>query len=148
MPVPKESALSDPATKPVCDLARLPGAGDFQVVDVFGHSLLIVRQTDGSVLGFHNVCPHRSARFATPGMSGSVREITCPLHGWSWSLDGRLKKVPPGWDRHLGAGQDYDLIRVATESRGGLVFVPRPGTESADRLRPQRPASNRMSGDT
>jgi phenylpropionate dioxygenase-like ring-hydroxylating dioxygenase large terminal subunit len=42
---------------------------------------------------FHNRCPHRGAQLCTleQGQAGS---ITCPYHGWNFSLAGQLVAVP------------------------------------------------------
>jgi Rieske 2Fe-2S family protein len=114
---------------------QLPKPGDFRVVAVVGQSILLVRNREGRVRGFYNVCRHRGARLcAPPGaeadgavvLRGGVMPggtIVCPYHGWTYSLDGQLIKAP-----HLGATGVFDpstvrLHTVACESWGGFLFV-------------------------
>jgi Rieske 2Fe-2S family protein len=113
---------------------ELPAPGDFLVLDIVGESILVVRNRDGALRAFYNVCRHRGARLCrangapTPGMAvqGGViagRSIICPYHQWSYDLDGRLIAAP-----HMAnlAGFDKSAIRlypVAVECWGGFIFV-------------------------
>ena len=47
-----------------CRLEEIPEPGDYTVYDVVDQSVLLVRQRDGSVAAFHNVCPHRGTALA------------------------------------------------------------------------------------
>ena len=71
---------------------ELPGAGSFVAVDVAGESILIVRDADGTLRAFLNVCRHRGSQLCQG--SGSVGAIRCPYHAWSYGLDGRLLATP------------------------------------------------------
>ncbi len=46
----------------VCRSEELPNPGDFRVLDVLGESILIVRNKEGRVRAFYNVCRHRGSR--------------------------------------------------------------------------------------
>ena len=127
-----DAELTDARLIPACDEARLPRPGDYYVHGTAEASVLLVRQADGSVLAFPNVCPHRGARFALAVMSGTVRDMACPLHGWTWTLDGRLKSVPPGWERDRPLERDYAMARIAAVIRGGTVFVARGAPDGAN----------------
>ncbi len=70
-----------------CDL---PNPGDAVPTELAGTPLLMVRQTDGSVRAFHNVCRHRGMALATEPRQ-ALRSLTCPWHGWSYALDGTLR---------------------------------------------------------
>jgi glycine betaine catabolism A len=64
--------------------------GDYKLLDVVGESILLVRNRQGTLRAFYNVCRHRGAQLcriagaaATPGMAvqGGVtagRTIVCP----------------------------------------------------------------------
>jgi glycine betaine catabolism A len=114
---------------------QLPGPGDFRVVTVVGQSILLVRNREGRVRGFYNVCRHRGARLCAPPategdgkvvLRGGVMPggtIVCPYHGWTYTLDGQLIRAP-----HLGTAGVFDpstvrLHAVACESWGGFLFV-------------------------
>ncbi len=69
--------------------AELRHPGDY-VVHTFRHeSVLLVRQEDGRVRAFYNVCQHRGNRLVWNG-GGSLAAFTCAYHGWRYGLDGKL----------------------------------------------------------
>jgi Rieske 2Fe-2S family protein len=100
--------------------AQVPEAGDYVTVDLGPHSIIVLRDDDEEVAAFHNVCRHRGAKIlAEP--EGSVGNIVCGYHYWTYGTDGRLLHAP-------GAAPDFDascfsLKRVHVRCVGGLVFV-------------------------
>lgn len=105
---------------------ELPEPGDLVVYKNVGRSYLLVRQDDGSVRAFHNVCLHRGRLLRTE--SGSADELECPFHGFAWNTDGTLKRVPCEWDFPHLKEQDMTLPELRVETWAGFVFV----TESAE----------------
>jgi phenylpropionate dioxygenase-like ring-hydroxylating dioxygenase large terminal subunit len=71
----------------------IPEPGDYICTDIGRESVLIVRQHDGSVKAFHNVCQHRGNRLRPEGL-GSAESFRCMYHHWTYGLDGRLLHVP------------------------------------------------------
>jgi nitrite reductase/ring-hydroxylating ferredoxin subunit len=67
---------------------ELPEPGDFVEYEITGKSILLVRQSDGSVKAFHNACRHRATELAKGHGRLRGRQIVCPFHGWRWNLDG------------------------------------------------------------
>ncbi|MEA3216517.1 MAG: hypothetical protein QOJ19_2673 [Acidimicrobiia bacterium] len=108
--------------------SELPNTGDFVARDHHGLPLLLVRQADGSVKAFLNVCRHRASRLVGEP-SGCERRFTCLFHAWTYSLDGGLVAVPnddgfPNLDR-----EQYGLVELPVAECLGLVFVGlQPGT--------------------
>jgi len=71
----------------------IPEPGDLRPVKLVGLPLLMVRDRDGAVQVFHNVCSHRGVELVSqPCRSKGL--IRCPYHSWSYSLDGALKATP------------------------------------------------------
>jgi phenylpropionate dioxygenase-like ring-hydroxylating dioxygenase large terminal subunit len=100
------------------DVAR---AGDCFPVDELGDALLLVRGEHGAVRTFHNTCRHRGTRLVST--KSTARHITCPYHGWTYGLDGRLVGVPKiaGFD---GLEKEHHgLLAVRTECWGGFVWI-------------------------
>lgn len=106
----------------VAHVDELPKAGDFLTTELIGTPLLVVRQNDGSVKAFSNVCRHRGSEveFAE---SGCKRVFACPYHNWSYGKDGSLRGMPhaegfDGMDR-----SEYGLVEFPCEVRHSLVWV-------------------------
>ena len=103
-----------------CELAH---AGDYLLVEPGSDSLLIVRDADGQLRGFHNTCRHRGSRLCDLESGRFERSIVCPYHQWSYGLDGALRSCG-GVDRETGIDPaELGLLPVRVEEVGGLVFV-------------------------
>jgi phenylpropionate dioxygenase-like ring-hydroxylating dioxygenase large terminal subunit len=106
---------------PFCPSAALAETGSYVARDAAGTPLVAVRDRDGTVRAWRNVCRHRGMRLAEG--TGCAQAFVCRYHGWTYGLDGSLRHVPgehgfPGLDR-----SDHGLVPVAVREHGGLVFV-------------------------
>ncbi|RXM07774.1 Rieske (2Fe-2S) protein, partial [Citrobacter sp. AAK_AS5] len=84
--------------------------------EVAGVPLLVVRQEDGTVRAFANVCRHRGARVVEE-VCGNARSFRCPYHGWTYGSDGRLRAIP---ERAAVSGIDQSeraLVPLPAEQR-------------------------------
>lgn len=109
--------------------SQIPNAGDFYTDDTTGKPILIVRQDDGSVKAFLNICRHRAAKLV-PDETGTKKLFVCPYHAWSFRKDGGLQSVPrPEGFCNLDKA-DLGLFEVPCEVRHGLIWiVPQVGAE-------------------
>lgn len=110
---------------------RLASSGDYLLADVAGESLIVVRDGDGALHGFYNLCRHRGSRLVPPGSGAGCfgGAIRCPYHAWTYGLDGTLRSAPflPDLRAHRDA---LGLHPVDVGTWGGFVFArlePRPG---------------------
>jgi choline monooxygenase len=101
---------------------QLPKAGDFLAVTMIGYPVIVVRQADSSLRGFHNVCRHRAAML-TQDTLGTLPGgmIRCPYHSWTYGLDGCLNRAP-GFGVAPEAA-DWSLHPIAADEWRGLVFI-------------------------
>lgn len=105
----------------------LTTAGDFLTHDYAGVPILLVRQSEGPLRAFLNVCRHRGARVAE-GKGAGARDFSCPYHGWSYGLDGALVARPAD-----GAFAEIDkagcsLRELPLVEKYGLIWTsPTPG---------------------
>jgi phenylpropionate dioxygenase-like ring-hydroxylating dioxygenase large terminal subunit len=111
-----------PSWQIVCHVNSIPKAGDYETLDLGPESVFVMRDKDGSIRAFHNVCRHRGARLLD-GSGTCPATITCPYHGWSYRHDGGLVGVPvrdsfPGLDR-----AEHGLRPVRVDTAFGFVFV-------------------------
>lgn len=99
------------------DTEDLQRPGDFLTGNIGNQSVIVIRQTDGSVKGFLNNCRHRASglEFEPAGHCG--RTLTCPYHNWAYSIDGTLVGVPDK-NRMYGADfpmEEYGLVPIRIE---------------------------------
>ncbi len=101
----------------------IPDTGDWLRFEIGSESFIVVRQSDGGVRAFYNVCPHRGSQIALADF-GSADAFTCPFHSWRFGLDGQNQKVTDEETFHpdvLCHGKD--LTEVRCESAAGLIFL-------------------------
>ncbi len=98
-----------------------PEAGDTVVYENAGKSFLLIRQEDGGVRAFYNVCLHRGRKLRT--QSGFSKELKCPFHGFTWNNDGTLKEKPCPWDfQHLKEDK-MSLPELRVDRWQGFVMI-------------------------
>lgn len=101
--------------------SALASAGDFLTDDSLGTPLLIVRQTDGKLKAFLNICRHRGSRLCSQA-TGNRNAFVCPYHAWTYRNDGSLLSAHetafPSVDPHSGA-----LVQLPVEERHGFIWV-------------------------
>jgi phenylpropionate dioxygenase-like ring-hydroxylating dioxygenase large terminal subunit len=104
-----------------CREEELPEVGDHVVYEIADDSLLVVRAAPGEIRAFHNACLHRGRLLRE--CDGRADELRCPFHGWTWNLDGTLKRIPARWDFPHVDGDRYRLPEAKVGTWGGFVFV-------------------------
>jgi phenylpropionate dioxygenase-like ring-hydroxylating dioxygenase large terminal subunit len=72
----------------------IPEAGDWMTHEVGTESFIFVRQPDGTIKGFFNVCRHRGNRLCVKDSVGYGTSFKCSYHHWEWNADGSLKNIP------------------------------------------------------
>ena len=105
----------------VCHTESLAAPGAFVTEVIAGMPVVAIRDHDGVLRAFYNVCQHR-AHHLLEG-SGTVSNLVCPYHGWRYDLTGRLRSA-----RHTTHLRDFEvdaicLEPVSIEEFAGFVFV-------------------------
>lgn len=104
--------------------SEIPNSGDFVTRKVGTQSLIALRDKDGTPRIYYNRCPHRGATLCQSA-DGNRPRITCPYHGWTFALDGRLIGLPDeaGYPDDF-VKSDAGMVPVARmEGYGGFLFV-------------------------
>lgn len=99
----------------------MPDPGDTVVYENAGKSIVLVRQDDGDVRAFHNVCLHRGRKLRLK--SGYTPELKCPFHGFTWNKDGTLKEIPCRWDFPHLKDEDMALPELRVDRWQGFIMI-------------------------
>lgn len=101
----------------------IPEAGDYLVYTIRHEQIMVVRQEDGSVKAFYNVCPHRGNRLAHSD-SGSVASFTCSFHSWRFCLNGDLDEITDEQTFREEVLRPRPRLKdVRCETLAGIIFV-------------------------
>jgi choline monooxygenase len=93
----------------------VPKVGDYAAMEWLGNAKALVRNAAGIEL-LSNICRHRQAVMLKG--RGTAHNIVCPLHRWTYALDGRLLGAP-----HFPQNPCLDLARSKLTSWNGLLFA-------------------------
>jgi choline monooxygenase len=80
----------------------------FFTAELAGEPIVVVRDKQGTLRAFSNVCRHRAGPIAQG--SGCKNVLRCGYHGWTYTLDGRLIGTP-----------DVEGVEFFDRSRMGMV---------------------------
>lgn len=104
-----------------CRLEEIPEVGDFVVYDVVDDSVIVVRTAEDEIRAYYNACLHRGNALCLG--EGHVEQFRCPYHGFTWTLDGKLHRIPSQWDfKHIPV-EEFNLPQAKVDQWGGFVFV-------------------------
>ncbi|QZH74305.1 MAG: aromatic ring-hydroxylating dioxygenase subunit alpha [Erythrobacter sp.] len=101
----------------------IPEEGDWLRFEIGPESFVVVRQADGGVRAFYNVCPHRGSQIALADF-GSANSFVCPFHSWKFAIDGTNTHITDKETFHPDVlCHKTDLAEVRCETIAGLVFI-------------------------
>jgi len=72
--------------------AQVAEPGQYVTAELAGEPIVLVRDGEGALRGFSNVCRHRAGPPATG--AGRTKGFRCAYHGWTYDLDGSLRGTP------------------------------------------------------
>ncbi len=93
-------------------LHDLQEAGSVVPVQVNGQPVIVLRDTEGRLRAFHNVCSHRGTQLVCERLTNR-RTVACPYHGWIYGLRGELLR-----SNHFAGVSRRDLPDVPGEELG------------------------------
>lgn len=109
---------------------QLPRTGSYftKELDAAGASVIVVKNADGKVRAFHNVCRHRGNKlvwndYPREEVSGVCRQFTCKYHAWRYNLDGDLTFVQQEGEFFDLDKDKYGLVDVQVDVWEGFIFV-------------------------
>ncbi|PLW67888.1 ferredoxin [Pseudohalioglobus lutimaris] len=112
----------------LCHETQLAQQGDAIVQDWLGIPMITVRDKQGAINTFINVCRHRGMRLVPEQGQACLRSLVCPYHQWTYGLDGALRNIPRQESFADLDKKQLGLVTLPTAVRNGLVWVqPTPG---------------------
>lgn len=105
---------------------QLQKPGDVLPIKIAGHSLIALKNKQGEIGVFHNVCRHKGAPLVDEPCN--KRTLVCPYHRWSFKLDGSLLSAPRFYgskNKPISAEDKIgkDLISVRFAIWWDIIFV-------------------------
>jgi len=104
--------------------------GDTISASVAGEPLIVARGVGGAIRALGAVCRHRG-HVLNCGGDHPKGLIRCPLHFWTYDLDGRLVGAPHMGDQLAGLRDTVRLPEIRTALWHGFIFVNLSGSAPA-----------------
>ncbi len=125
-------------------LDQVANPGDYFTGCIVDDPYVVLRDKDGTLRAFHNVCRHHAAQVCQG--EGSLTELVCPYHGWTYRLDGGLTRAPRLGKNEIFSRESFSLKAAAVLAFGPLVFIhlgenPPPLMDQFAELAPRLAAS-------
>jgi choline monooxygenase len=89
--------------------------------EVAGEPILVVRDKQGTLRAFSNVCRHRAGPIALG--SGCKNVLRCQYHGWTYTLDGRLIGTPDAEGVEFFDRSTMGMFPLRLEAWEKFIFV-------------------------
>ncbi|MEM9279046.1 MAG: ring-hydroxylating oxygenase subunit alpha [Pseudomonadota bacterium] len=105
----------------VCHVEKVRDPGSYITINVAGKPVAIVRDREGKLRAFYNVCKHRAHELLQG--EGSTTRIMCPYHAWVYRLDGQLVRAPHTENLDGFNTDDICLDEVQVEEFCGFIYV-------------------------
>jgi len=93
----------------------------FFTADVAGEPIIVVRDNQGTLRAFSNVCRHRAGPIALG--SGCKNVLRCQYHGWTYTLDGRLIGTPDVEGVEFFDRSTMGMVPLRCETWEQFIFV-------------------------
>ncbi len=109
---------------------ELPNPGDFRTYEMAGSGVIVLRDAEGSLRAYHNVCRHRGTRILEAESGTGLTVLQCPYHAWTYDLEGGLVGAPHMEEATGFQLEQFGLYPVHVEAWRGFLFINlNPGAE-------------------
>lgn len=105
----------------VCHVEAVRNPGSYLTVEIAGRPIAVVRDREGTLRAFYNVCKHR-AHYLLEG-AGETTRIMCPYHAWVYDLTGQLRRAPETENLIDFNVEEVCLDAVQVEEFCGFIYV-------------------------
>ncbi|MDD9910369.1 MAG: aromatic ring-hydroxylating dioxygenase subunit alpha [Ahrensia sp.] len=102
-------------------VSQVRAPGDYFTFSIAGENLFCIRDREGELRAYYNVCQHRAHELVKG--EGHAKLLVCPYHAWTYELTGQLRSGPnvakvKGFDR-----SEICLTSVRVEEFCGFIFA-------------------------
>jgi len=112
-----------PSWQLVCHVSDIREAGQYVTFEMLGERAVVIRDQEGQVNAFHNVCRHR-AHAVVEGHEGRCGDfLRCPYHGWTYHLDGSNRAISAAHSFAALDKSQWGLKSIECEVFLGFVFI-------------------------
>lgn len=106
-----------------CHVSDIPEPGNYHTFDLCNERAIVLRDKQGEVKAFHNICRHRGSRVVANEKGHCRGALVCPFHGWVYNLDGTLRGAArpdtfPALDKN-----EFGLRPIECEVWNGFIFL-------------------------
>ena len=118
----EKTLIFDKSWQVIAHQSELANGGDYVTADIAEEKVFVLRDDEGELRAFYNVCQHRAHTLLSG--TGNIRSaIVCPYHAWTYTKAGALRTA-----RHTKDLPDFDksafgLREIRMEIACGFVFV-------------------------
>jgi len=102
-------------------VSELANNGDVITAEVANKPIVILRDHEGQLRAYYNVCKHRAGPLVL--QKGNVKVLSCKYHGWTYKLDGQLRTAPEMQSTPNFELCDVHLDSVTVDTWQGYLFV-------------------------
>ncbi|WP_299658131.1 aromatic ring-hydroxylating dioxygenase subunit alpha [uncultured Tateyamaria sp.] len=99
----------------------IPAPGDVMLGHAGRIPVIVSRDQSGTLHAMANVCRHRGHPVCLK--PGQHRVLSCPYHGWTYGLDGRLRGAPGSEDEADFDKAEFGLRKLSIDTWGPMIFV-------------------------
>jgi choline monooxygenase len=107
-------------------LEQLGQPGSFVTTTIAGEPILVLRDEQGHLRAFFNVCRHRAAVVVNEPC-GHATKLRCRYHGWTYDLTGSLRGSPEFEGVADFRREENGLVPLTVDTWGPYVWVNMAG---------------------
>lgn len=90
-------------------ISQVKNTGDYFTFSIAGENLFCIRDKQGELHAYYNVCQHRAHELVNG--SGNSKLLVCPYHAWTYELTGQLRSGP-----NVNSVEGFDRSKICLSS--------------------------------
>jgi len=94
--------------------------GDYFTGKLLNKPFVVLKKED-EIVAYYNICSHHGTCVAKG--KGTAEKLTCPYHGWEYSLEGKLKKIPKAGAIKEVHTKNLNLKKIPLRLVGPFIFL-------------------------